>query len=57
MIHEFGTKVKNPCHRGGRPGYTECLHCKRLFTQLGISRHWDRCRSNPRNATTVGPLP
>lgn len=43
----FGTKVQNPMHRTGRAPYVRCTYCNRLFTCLGISRHWDRCPSKP----------
>lgn len=51
MHGHFGTKVQNPCHRTGRSPYTQCCYCKKLFTCLGISRHWDRCPSKPKQPT------
>lgn len=37
----FGTKVKNPTHHG-RP-YAACSGCGRIYTHLGIARHWAHC--------------
>jgi PHP family Zn ribbon phosphoesterase len=43
----FGTTVKNPSTRAGQYGYTECTHCHKMYTRLGISRHWDKCPKRP----------
>ena len=42
---EYGTKVRRPVHRSGEPGYSRCTGCSKLYTRLGISRHWDSCPS------------
>jgi hypothetical protein len=40
------TKVKNPCRRFGS-GFSTCCYCGNVYTKLGISRHWDRCKAKP----------
>lgn len=42
-----GTKVKNPCARGGWKQWSICCHCGKEYTALGISRHWDKCPKKP----------
>lgn len=54
----MSTKVKNPCRRDwSNPyephGYSTCSMCKEKFTQLGISRHWDYCKENPKNKEKI----
>lgn len=48
-MKKYGTTVKNPCARVGTSGYKCCRHCDKLFTALGLSRHWDKCADNPKN--------
>lgn len=43
-----GTKVKNPCARGGYKQWSTCRHCGKEYTALGISRHWDKCPMKPK---------
>lgn len=45
----YGTNVLNPTRRAGGTGYSMCQHCKKYYTQQGISRHWDKCAMNPKN--------
>lgn len=52
MWMKLGTKVKNPMRRHGH-GYTECCHCHKYFTEMGISRHWGKCPENPKNKQEV----
>jgi len=47
LMREYGTKVKRPMKRGSNFGFTDCGYCGKLYTQLGISRHWDHCHKNP----------
>jgi hypothetical protein len=47
----MATSVKNPMHRVGQPWFKRCTHCNELFTSLGLSRHWDHCKSRPVNMT------
>lgn len=48
-MRQFGTLVKNPMHRPGGYGYSPCTYCAKLYTSMGISRHWDKCKENPKN--------
>ena len=41
-----GTTVKFPHRRSFQgSGFIQCSGCKKWYTQLGISRHWDFCPS------------
>jgi translation initiation factor 2 beta subunit (eIF-2beta)/eIF-5 len=48
----YGTKVTNPSRRYAA-GYVACLHCGKYYTKLGISRHWDKCKANPKKGGVV----
>lgn len=41
------TQVKNPSHRQGYPAFKTCSYCQQQFTSLGLSRHWEHCKSKP----------
>jgi hypothetical protein len=42
-----GTKVMNPAARGGWKQWSTCRRCNKVYTALGISRHWDKCPKKP----------
>lgn len=50
---KMGTTVMNPTVRGGQSRYTECTYCHKLYTHLGIGRHWGKCPENPKNKREV----
>lgn len=37
----YGTRVRNPTHHG--TPYRACSACEKLYTHLGIARHWPHC--------------
>lgn len=40
---EYGTQVTNPSRHSGRSGYSPCSGCGKLYTSMGIARHWPKC--------------
>ena len=39
----MSTKVKNPSHRFGSTGFTNCSYCGQHYTINGIKTHWRHC--------------
>ena len=44
----LGTRITNPTRNPGQSGFIQCQHCKKYYTQFGVTRHVVQCKMNPR---------